>query len=71
MSDKYFVLTVTFASLIFVTLVALITLSILYKKKSSAYHNFLTHKERKMKGDYKNYEILNEDEVPVNKWDDD
>ena len=59
-SDKYFVLTIVFASLIFVVVASIITLGILYKKKSTAYHNFLKHKERKMKGDYKKYEFNEE-----------
>ncbi|CDW91239.1 sam domain containing protein [Stylonychia lemnae] len=57
-SDKYFILTVTFASLIVVLIAVLITIVVLYKRKRQEYKNFLKHKEKKMKGDYKKYEYL-------------
>lgn len=60
-SNKYFILTITFACLIVVVIAILITLVILYKKKRNEYKSFLIHKERKMKGDYKKYEYLADD----------
>eukprot|EP00347_Sterkiella_histriomuscorum_P022215 403331266 len=60
-SDKYFIMTVTFASLIVVVIAVLIIVIVLYKKKRQEYRNFLKHKEKKMKGDYKKYEYPHDD----------
>lgn len=55
-------MTITFASLVLIVVAILVTLIILYKKKRKDYRNFLKHKQRKLKGDYKKYEYLQEDE---------
>lgn len=47
-SDKYFILTITFACLILVLMAVLITIMVLYKRKRREFRNFLMHKQRKI-----------------------
>jgi F0F1-type ATP synthase membrane subunit b/b' len=55
-------MTVTFGCLVLVAIIILILLIVLYKKKRKEYRDFLKHKQRKIKGDYKKYEYLQEDD---------
>ena len=56
-NDKYFNLTVTFGCLDGVVLAGLVALIWLYRRKKIQYDSLLTHKMKKMKGDYKKYDM--------------
>jgi len=60
-SNKYFIITITFACLIVVMIGILITLIILYKRKKQEYNSFLLLKQKKMKGEFEKYvNLVNE-----------
>ena len=59
-SDKWFVLTITFSSLNFIIILLLIMLFFLYRKKKQDHRNFLKHKQKKLMGEYKKYEMTSE-----------
>ena len=63
LSDRWFIMTVTFACLNFLALVTLILLFIVYKKKKREHIEFRSHKERWLKYDnlYKNQRLLSTD----------